>query len=87
MGSITKATLIQFTDGKSRIKKQRSRKTALSNYYACLSCDLLLMASRADTHKHTHTHTPTFMDETISRNQACVAFGCACFNNKAFFCK
>ena len=68
MGSVTKATPIQFTDGKCRIKKRRDHKTALSGYYACLSRDLLLMASGADT--HTHTHTPTFADETISRNQA-----------------
>ena len=67
-GSVTKATPIQFTDGKSGIKKRRGRKTALSSYYACLSRDLLLTASGADT--HTHTHTPTFADETISRNQA-----------------
>ena len=30
--------------------KRKSRKTALSGYYACVSCDLLLMASGADTH-------------------------------------
>ena len=66
-GSVTKATPIQFTNGKSRIKKQRGRKTALSGYYTCLSCDLLLMASGADT----HTHTPTFADKMISRNQVC----------------
>ena len=44
----------------------KSHKTALSGYYTCLSCDLLLMPSGADT----HTHTPSFTDETISRNQA-----------------
>ena len=66
-GSVTKATPIHFIDSKSRLKKWRGRKTALSGYYACLSCDLLLMASGADT----HTLTPTFVDETISRNQAC----------------
>ena len=58
--NITKATPIQFTDGKSRIKKRRGRKTALSGYYACLLRDLLLMASGADTHTHTHTHTHTY---------------------------
>ena len=68
MGSVTKATSIQFIDSKIRIKKQRGRKTALSGYYACLSRDLSLMALGADT--HTHTHTPTFTDETILRNQA-----------------
>ena len=70
MGSVTKATPIQFIDSKSRIKKWTGRKTALSSYYACLSRDLLLMASGADTHTYTYTHTPTSMDETISRNQA-----------------
>ena len=70
-GSVTKATPIQFTDSKIGTKKQRGRKTALPCYYACLSCDLLLMASGADT----HTYTPTFVDETISRNQAHEAFG------------
>ena len=74
-GSVTKATPIQFIDGKSRIKKRRGSKTALSYYYACLSHDLLLMASGAGT----HTHTPMFVDETISRNQVCTA--CAWFKN------
>ena len=55
-GSVTKATPIQFTDGKSGIKKRRGCKTALSGYYACLSRDLLLTASGVDTHTHTHTH-------------------------------
>ena len=63
--SVTKATSIQFINDRSHIKKQRGCKTALSGYYACLSRDLLLMPSGADT----HTHTPTFVDETISRNQ------------------
>ena len=66
MGSVTKATPIQFIDSKSRIKKWRGRKTTISGYYECLSRDLSLMATGADT----HTHTPTFMDEMISRNQA-----------------
>ena len=71
-GSVTKATLIQFINSKSRIKKWRGHKSALSSYYACLSRDLLLMDSGPDTHTHTHTHThtPMFTDETISRNQA-----------------
>ena len=64
--SVTKATPIQFTNGKSGIKKRRGRKTALPGYYACFSCDLLLMASG-----RTHTHIPTFVNEAISRNQAC----------------
>ena len=67
-GSVTKATPIQFIDSKSCIEKRRGHKTALSGYYVCISRDLLLMASGADTHTHTHTHTP-FMDEMISRNQ------------------
>ena len=52
-GSVTKATPIQFIDSKSRIRKRRGRKIALSSYYACLSRDLLLMASGADTHIYT----------------------------------
>ena len=56
MDDVTKATPIQFINSKSRIKKRRGRKTALSGYYACFSCDLLLIASGADTHTHTHTH-------------------------------
>ena len=55
-GSVTKATPIPFIDSKSHIKKWRGRKTALSGYYTCLSRDLLLMASRADTHTHTNVH-------------------------------
>ena len=51
-GSVTKATPIHFIDSKSRLKKWRVRKTALSGYYACLSRGLLLMASGADTHTH-----------------------------------
>ena len=35
-------------------KKQSSRKTSLSGYYECLSHDLLLMASGADTHMQTY---------------------------------
>ena len=85
MRSVTKATPIQFIDGRSHMKKQRCHKTALSGYYACFSRDLLLMPSgaharthahaHAHTHTHTHTHTPMFADETISRNQACAAEG------------
>ena len=37
MGSVTKATPINFIDGKSRIKKRRGRKTALSGYYECVA--------------------------------------------------
>ena len=69
-------TAIQFMDGKCHIKKQKSRKTALSSYYVCLSRDLLLMPS-GHRHTHTHTHarthiyTPMFVGEIISRKQAC----------------
>ena len=55
--SVTKAMPIQFIDGSSHIKKQRGRKTTLSSYYACLSCDLLLMPSGADTHIHQRSQT------------------------------
>ena len=68
MRIVTKATAIQFIDGKCHIKKWKSRKTALSGYYACVSCDLLLIPSGVDT--HTHANIPTLTDETISRNQA-----------------
>ena len=54
MGSVTKAMPIQFIDGNSHLKKQRSHKTALFGYYACLSRNLLLMALGADTHTHTN---------------------------------
>ena len=47
----TQAMSIQFIDGKCHIKKQKSHKTALSGYYACVSCDLLLMPLG-----WTHTH-------------------------------
>ena len=66
MCSVTKATPIQFINGKSHVKKRRGHKTALSGYYTYLSHDLLLMSSGVDT----HTYTSTFMDEMISRNQA-----------------
>ena len=36
-GSDTKATAIHFIDSKSRIKKRRGRKTALSGYYECVA--------------------------------------------------
>ena len=54
--SVTKAMHIQFIDGRSYIKKQRSSKTALPGYYACLSRDLLLRPSRVDTHTDTYTN-------------------------------
>ena len=37
MGSVTKATPINFIDSKSHIKKRRGRKTALSGYYECVA--------------------------------------------------
>ena len=64
---VTKATAIQFINGKCHIKKQKSRKTALSGYYVCASRDLLLMSSGADT--HTHANIPMFVDKTIAKNQ------------------
>ena len=70
---VTKATAIQFIDGKCYIQKQKRRKTALSGYYACVSCDLLLMLSGADTHTRTHSNVQT---KTILRNQAHTAEGC-----------
>ena len=56
--SVTKAMPIQFVYGKCHIKKRKGHKTALFGYYACLSCDLLVMSLGADTHTHnTHIHT------------------------------
>ena len=69
MRTVTKAMAIQFIDSKCHIMKQKSRKTALSGYYACVSRDVLLMASR-----RTHTHTDV-QTKTISRNQARAAEG------------
>ena len=68
------------------IKKWKSRKTALSGNYACVSRDLLLMPLGVDTHTHTHTHTQTHththththtnaQTKTVSRNQGCMAEG------------
>ena len=71
---VTKATAIQFIDGKCHIKEQKSYETALSGYYTCVTHDLLLlMSSGADTHTCTHTNTRTKM---ILRNQAHVAEDC-----------
>ena len=55
MCSVTKAIPIQFIDGKCHIKKWRGRKTALSSYYACLSCDLLIMPW-GQTHTYSNIH-------------------------------
>ena len=57
MRIVTTAMAIQFIDGKCHIKKRKSHKTTLSDYYACVSHDLLLMPSEVDT--HTHAHIPT----------------------------
>ena len=56
MRTVTKATPIQFIDSRSHMKKQRCCKTALSGYYTCFSCDLLLIPSGVDTHIHTYTN-------------------------------
>ena len=79
MSSVTKATPFQFINGKCHIKKWRGYKTALSGYYAFLSCDLLLMPLGAGT----HTHMPTFVDKMISRNQAHVGL----WSTRAWFNK
>ena len=62
MHIVTKATAIQFINGKCHIKKRKSHKTVLSGYYACVLCDLLLLPSgRTHTHIQTrmHAHIPT----------------------------
>ena len=47
---VTKATAIQFINGKCHIKKQKGHKTTLSGYYTCVSHDLLLVPLGSDTH-------------------------------------
>ena len=63
--NVTKTTAIQFIDGNSHniIKKQKSHKTTLSDYYVCLSHNLLLINTLGGG--DTHTNTPTFADGTI----------------------
>ena len=56
---LTKATAIQFINGKCHIMKRKSHKTTLSGYYTCVSRDLLLMALGTDTHTHTDAQTKT----------------------------
>ena len=53
---VTNATAIQFINDKCQIQKWKSRKTALSGYYACVSHNLLLMSLGVDTHTHILTH-------------------------------
>ena len=84
MGSVTKATPIQFTDGKSGKKKRRGRKTALPGYYACLSRDLLLMASGADTHTHTHIHQRSLTKRFQETRRAWPLAAHAWFNNNYY---
>ena len=57
--SVTKATPIQFIDGRSYMKKRRCHKTALSGYYACFSRDLLIIPSGTGTHTHIHQRSRT----------------------------
>ena len=77
---VTKAMAIQFIDGKCHIKKRKSRKTALSSYYACVSRDLLLMPSGAYTHTHTHTckHTDILGRNDLKKPGAHGPVACAC---------
>ena len=67
MHSVTKATNIQFINGKCHIKKRKGCKTPLSGYYVYLSCDLLLMLSGAG-----HKRRPMFVDKMTSRNHTVV---------------
>ena len=71
MGSVSKATPIQFINGKSRIKKWRGHKASLSGYYECLSRGLLLLASETDTHKHIHQHSQTKQFQETRHTRAC----------------
>ena len=76
--SVTKATPIQLINGNCHIKKWKCRKTALSGYYACCSCDLLLKP----------LGVPTLANEMISRNQLRTDLWpvCAWFKNDIGFC-
>ena len=63
---VTKATHIQFINSKKcHIKKRKSRKTALSGYYTCVSRCLLLMPSGVDTYIN-------IRGQNDLRNQVCV---------------
>ena len=44
-----------FIDGKCHIKQIKGCKTGLTSYYACLSCELLLMPL-GQTHTYAHTN-------------------------------
>ena len=50
MRRVTKATPVQYINNRSHIKKWRGHIIVLSGYYACLSRDLFLMSSGAETH-------------------------------------
>ena len=73
--TVTKATAIQFIDGKCHIMKQKRRKTPLCGYYACVSCDLLLMSSGVDTQTHTYqrTNKNDFKKPGVHDQRSCVA--------------
>ena len=80
MCTVTKATAIQFIDGKCHIMKWESRTTALSGYYACISCDLLLMASGVDT--QTDTHIPMHGQKQYQETRRMwPSAACTWFNN------
>ena len=79
MRTVTKVTAIQFINGKCHVMKRKSRKAALSSYYACVSRDLLLMASGVGTHTHTDTRTKTISKTRHARLKAM----CAWFNKRS----
>ena len=53
MCCVTKPLSIQFINGKCHVKKQKSCRIGLTEYYACFSHELLLMPS-GQTHTHIH---------------------------------
>ena len=92
---VTKATAIQFIDGKCHIKKWKSCKTALSGYYACVSHDLLLMPSGVDTHMQTYQRLWTKRFQKTRHPWACgphapglkitLRFKCKCMKGACYF--
>ena len=64
-GSVTKAMPIQFIDGKSHIKKQRSHKTAL---YPVITQDFhVTCLGDGHTHIHQRSRTKRFQETKCAR--------------------
>ena len=55
--SVTNSSIILFINGKCHVRKLKSCRTGLAGYYACLSCELLLIPlGWGRTHRHTYTN-------------------------------